>query len=64
MQKEGVERGVSAGDDLAGDGLDESVGIESFMTEMSPKVANQYFNLVCHLLKFVPENFSGLKPLK
>ena len=45
MMEEGVEWGISAGDDLVGDGLGEGAGFESFMAEMSPKVVNQYFIL-------------------
>ena len=43
MKEEGVERGVSADGDLAGDGLGERAGIESLMVEMSLKVVNQCF---------------------
>ena len=60
MMKEGVEGGVLVGNDSAGDGLGEDVGIESSMAEMRPKVVNQYFILFSYLLKYVPMNFLGL----
>ena len=61
---EGVEGKVSASDDCACDGLSEGAEIESFMTEMSPKVVNHYFIWFARLLKYVPENFSGFILLK
>ena len=53
MMEEGVEGVVSTCDDSVGDGLGESVRIESFVAEMSSKVINQYCIWFAHLLKCV-----------
>ena len=43
MKEEGVEVGVSADNDLAGDSLGVGARIKSSMAEMRSKVVNQYF---------------------
>ena len=56
--------GVSTGENLIDDGLGEGAGMVSFITEIRPKVVNQYFIWFVHLLKYVPKNFSDLTSLE
>ena len=63
MKEEGVVGGVPIGEDPTDEDLG-GAGMVSSMADMRPKVMNQFFIWFAHLLKYVPENFSGLTPLE